>query len=131
MTGTAEVLERSHDPSWEVRKASASALGALLPEPAAFARLVELVDDPENTAVGQQAAIELTLRGGRPGLAAVARAFGTLEDDIGYFIAGALGNLWQTDALPVLPAELRALATSDDPEVVRGAAELREYLHTD
>lgn len=128
-TDAVTAMERSHDPSWEVRRAGASALGALLPDADAFARLVALLDD-DDTGVGEQAALELVQHGGRRGLAAVARAYATLDDDIGYFLSGALGRLWHDDGYP-LPTELRALGADPDPDVVRGAQELAEYLGTD
>lgn len=120
-------LTDSRGSSWEQRKAAAGRLGAALPDAAAFARLVELLDD-EDTGVGEQAAFELLRHGGRPGLAAVARAYATLQDNtIGYYLAGALQDLWFDEGYPA-PAELGALASDGDPDVARGAVELAEYL---
>lgn len=122
-------LTRSTDASWQSRRAAAVDLGRLLPDAAAFERLVAMIDDAEDTSVGRQAASELARHGGTEGLAAVVRAYATLDDDIGYHLSGALGALWHQHRFP-LPERLGALRASDDPDVARGAEELAADLGT-
>jgi hypothetical protein len=116
-TSLGQALRLAASPSWRNRCDAALGLTGHVEAPAAFARLVELLDDPD-TAVIEMAARSLTTAAGQRGLAEVLQALARSEDNAGYHLRDVLVALW-LDGTPVLES-CRAIL---DAEVSEGARE--------
>jgi hypothetical protein len=116
--------------NWQERSAEAQRLGPLAGNGHVDERLLELLLDPQDTAVSQAAADALLARRDVPGLRLYAHAFGTAEEDtrnkLGDCLYDDQGTLW-ADVRRLLPA----LGTELSEPVRRGAEALLSHMRTE
>ncbi|MEN3359407.1 MAG: hypothetical protein V7637_3389 [Mycobacteriales bacterium] len=106
---------------WSDRVDAARILKHHVDRPAAFRKLVEMLDD-RNLAVIEEA-VESLVASGLPGMREVLKALYEGEDDAGYHIRDRLNSLW-LDGMPILEWSRQLAGESESASVRAGAAEI-------
>jgi hypothetical protein len=123
-----QLLKASQDDFAGTRLGAIAGLGALLGNPVAFSRLVQMLGDPLVT-VRIDAAEMLTRHGGVPGLLAVLDEIGARADnpDTDY-LAYKLQELEDSGEYPVLDTAGSADPSTLTADMARGLANLKELV---